>query len=348
MKRNALISLVSISALVIAAFSARPVAADDETHDVEIKIVAPLDAADCSASPPTISVLGLTIDVSAATIEAQSSATPVPTPTTPPTPGDDGTHHGSRPVPSPGQPGCYYYCPPTPLAAQPNSAGCSALTVGQAVEVKLGSDALPLVATDVKQDTSSPSEDEVQAPLQGADATAQTITVLGLTIDVSGAGVDGSDDDGSSSTPIDLTQLTQGQFVDVKLASSTAPLTATQLEVKNFTNQIAVEMDDANGNALDDVDAAGNPVDDITADVSELVVVQNPPAANGTSTGRRLKRIRLHAGTNGTLALTGLPTGTAVIRVTRTSNGVTTIGRRGVIVRGNTTRSVRIRLRPLN
>ncbi len=344
MKRNALISLVSIFVLALAALSSRPAAADDETQDVDIKIVAPLDATDCTASPPTITVLGLTIDVSGATIDVQASATPVPTPAATPSPGDDGTHHSSRPAGNPQQPGCYYYCAPTPPAAQPTSAGCAALVLNQIVEVKLPSDALPLTATAVKQDGSQ-SEDEVQAPIQSIDTAGQTITVLGLTIDVSGAGVDGADDSGSSSTPIDLTQLQQGQFVEVKLASNTPPLTATELEVKNFANQLEIEMDDANGNAIDDVDAAGNPVDDITVDVSDMVVVQNPPAANGTSTGRKLKRIHLHAGTNGSVALTGLPTGAATITVTRTNNGVTTVGRRGLMVWANTTRSIRLRLR---
>src|SRR5689334_7605883 len=66
MKRFTLGVLLSALLLALAAWAPQRAAADDETGDTEIKIQAPLDAVDCTAN--TISVLGLTIDISTAAI----------------------------------------------------------------------------------------------------------------------------------------------------------------------------------------------------------------------------------------------------------------------------------------
>ncbi len=72
--------VVAFGLAIIAALGSLPqrASADDETTDTAIKIQAPLDATDCSGTPPTISALGLTIDISAATIEAAAADTPAP------------------------------------------------------------------------------------------------------------------------------------------------------------------------------------------------------------------------------------------------------------------------------
>lgn len=341
MRRNLCLCALAMAAIA-GAVSRRPALADDETRDVTTRITAPLEAADCAATPATITVLGLVIDVSAATIEAQSSAPPTPTPA--PQPGDDGTHSHSGGGVTGGQPtGCYYYCTPSPTATPQSSASCGTLVLGQTVEVTLAGDAAPLAAIDVRQDGNQ-TEPELQAPVQAIDAGA--ITLLGLNVDVSGAGLDGSDDTGVSSQPIALTQLVTGQFVEVELGSASAPLKAAALEVKNFANQLQLDVRDANGNAIDDVDVNRDPVDDVQVDISDMVIVQSSTGVN-TAPSRQLKRVRLHAVANGGLTLGGLPTGAATIIVRRLSNGVTSADRRGAMVTANGSRVIHLRLHPL-
>ena len=325
MKRTGFLML-SVAAVAVAAFLAQRAAADDETDELEIKIQAPLGAAACDAAPPTITVLGLTIGISAATFEGEDHGS--------------GASQGADddPEDEDGQ----------------GPAGCAALVPGQVVEVKLASDAVPLAATAVGQKGSDAGELEIKAPIQAVDATAKTITVLGLKIDVSGARLDGADDkdDDANNQPIDLSQLMAGQFVEVKLAPGRLPaLAATELEVKNFTNQVRVEVDDANGKEVEDEDDDGAEIDDVDVSVTEFVVVRNSAAGTGGSaalTGpRRVRKVlQFHQATNGSFVLGGLPTGLAKIVVTRVVNGVATGARRGILVRGNVTRTFRVRLRP--
>jgi hypothetical protein len=350
MKRMMQLSVLAATALAFA-LSTRQAVADDETSDTEIKVRASLDSTNCDATPPTVTVLGLTIDVSTAAIEATSGA---------PDPGevDDSTSHrqggGGRGGNDPAPGGCYYCTPPaatpTPTAAPataPTATGCAGLVVGKLVEVRLASDGAPLVATSVKQNGDGNAESEIKAPIQSIDAS--TIMLLGLTVDVSGAGIAGSDDDDQSPEAIDPSQLIVGQFAEVKLASSTPPLVATEIEVKNFTNQVEVEIEDNHGDAINDVDDDGNPVDDISIDVIALTSVQRPApagAAIGTVRGRTRKQLHFHTSANGNFTLNGLPTGFAKVVVTRVQAGTTSVSRRIARVRGNEARRIRIRLRP--
>lgn len=320
MKRAWVVLLGAVTAVVFTAWLSHSARGDDETGDVEIKIAATLDAVDCTATPPTVSVLGLTIDLSNAANEGDSESTEGDT--------GDGTGDGS------GDDG-----------GGDSNGGCAALQVGQSVEVKLASDVPDpttghLVATEVEQ--GGDGEAAIQAPLQGVDSTGQTITLLGLMVDVSHASFDGADDnseDGSSQA-IDLSQLMVGQSVEVKLDASQLPaLVATELEVKNFANQVEVELDDENGE-VDDGE------DDVDIEVDETVVVQNPTAA--AAAPRRVKQvIHFRMSTSGSFVLPGLPTGRAKITATRVAGGLTKVGHRRVRVRGNMTRSVRLRLRPV-
>jgi hypothetical protein len=305
-------------------------AADDETGDTEIKIRAPLDAVDCTAN--TISVLGLTIDISTAAIDGGN--------------GDGGNqdgNHGGGASDGNSQGGDDGGDNGNTNGGQ---SGCTALLANQGVEVKLASDSTPLTATRVSRGGGD-NEVKVEAPIQFVDATANTITALGLVVDVSQANVGGADDhsqDGNSQ-PIDLTQVMQGQFVEMSLASNQPPLSATEVRVLNFANQVEVEVDDSNGQQVDDTDDNGNPVDDVEVEVDETVVVQNPtPGVTGTATKRVRKVLRLHRTSNGGVMLGGLATGHAMISVTRTVNGVTSVGRRSLVVRPNTRRQVRMRL----
>jgi hypothetical protein len=279
-------------------------AADDETEQVAVKVRAPIDATACDATPPTITVLGLSIDVGTASFGESS----------------DGSGGGGSGDDDAGSGGA--------------ARSCATLAAGQSVEVKLGGDSAPLAATEIGAE----GEDgvRVQGPVQGVDTAAQTITVLGLTIDVSQANLDGANDDDSESQPTDLTQLTSGQDVEVQLDASQLPaLVATGVEIKNMTNEVEVEVADETGQ---DVEDSG---DDMDVTVTETVVVHTTVAG---TTRRARRQVQFHRSAGGTFVISGLPTGSATIAITRTSNGVTTTGHRRTRVRANRTRSVRLRL----
>ena len=299
MKRMVFPLVAILGAFALALAPAHRAVADDETDEVEIKIQAPLDAADCAAVPSTISVLGLTIDISTATFDGEGASS------------------------------------------------CATLVSGQSVEVQLASDIAPLAATKIGQNGSGGGEADVdvKAPLQASDPTAQTITVLGLTISVSGANLEGADDEDTdvSNQTIDLSQLMVGQFVEVKLDAGQLPaLVATELEVKNFGNEIEVEVDDLDGTEVDDVDDNGDPVDDVEVDVTETVKVQN---ATPGMPSKVVKAVSFHTASNGSFKLSGLPTGKAKITVTRVKGGVTTTRTKGTKVKSNTTRILHMKLR---
>jgi len=318
---------VGIGTLFLATHRA---AADDETGDTEIKIQAPLDKVDCTVN--TISVLGLTIDISTAAIDAGN--------------GDSGGQDGSQG--DGGGDGSRQGSDDGGDNGGTNGAasGCAALVANQPVEVKLASDSTPLAATEVSQGGDD-NEVKVEAPIQMVDVTGMTITALGLVVDVSQANMGGADDDwqDGNSQPIDLTQVMQGQFVEMSLASNQPPLSATEVQVRNFANQVEVEVDDSHGRQVDDMDDNGDPVDDVDVEVDESVTVQNTtPGAPATATKRVRKVLHLHRTSNGGVMLTGLATGRAKISITRTANGVTSVGRRSVGVKPNTRRHVRMRL----
>ena len=60
--------------LVLGAWPAGGVRAESDADQTPVTIVAPIDATSCSATPPTITVLGQTIDVSAAAISGADDA----------------------------------------------------------------------------------------------------------------------------------------------------------------------------------------------------------------------------------------------------------------------------------
>jgi hypothetical protein len=308
--------------LALVALLAPLAIADDETEKVKIEIEAPLEAVDCAAIPPTITVLGLTIDIGSAKIEGE---------------GDDYDHarHSDH-----------------------NDGTCADLIPGQGVEVKLASD-MPdpitglLVAVEVKvEDDECEGDDDhdsvkVEAPLQAIDTISNTVTVLGLVIDISQAELEGDDDDEDKyedkhhlarhsdndddddcdEPPLDITQLIVGQFVEIKLVSAQPPLLATKLEVKNFDNEVEVEVEDQ-----DDADD-----DDIEIDVAVTTLVKaNKKAVK--------KVLTFHTVGNGSVKLNGLPTGKAKIVATRISDG--RVGKSAVKVKKNDSKRVRVRLKP--
>lgn len=291
----------------------RSAIADDETDEVEIKLQAPLDAVDCAATPPTVTVLGLSVDISQVASDGSGDDTS----------GETGDGGGS------GDDG-----------GSGGAGGCAALAAGQTVEVKLASDALPLTAKELgggggEGDSSA----EIKAPVQAVDAAGGTITVLGLTVDVSQAGVEGDDDEGDGEgqggQAIDLTQVTAGQFVEIKLDASKLPaLVAAEISVKNFSNQVELEIEDSQGEDIGDDDS-------VDVSVTETVVVQDQTA---TRVRRVRKVVQFNQTGHGRVVLGGLPTGRALITVSRSGATAAETGKRRTKVLPNTRRTVRVRM----
>lgn len=308
MKRIPFGLMLSALILAFATWLSARVLADDETDEVEVRVQAPLDAANCAGTPPTVTLLGLTIDISAASLDTNADCEECPDVT------------------------------------------CADLVVGQVTEVKLAGDTPDpisglLSATEVDLGGGECEEGacdavKIQGPLQAIDPSGPSVTVLGLVVDISQASLQGADDEDTEGTNplVDVSQLMVGQIVDMTLVSNLPPLAASTLEVKNFTNEVDGQVNDENGNQVDD-----GAVDDVQVDVEETVVVTPPPAPGAP---RRVKKVlKFHTTTNGNFTLSGLPTGRAKIVVTRVHDGITTMRHRRVRVRGNIARTVRVRLR---
>ena len=200
----------------------------------------------------------------------------------------------------------------------------------------------------------------IQAPLQAVDPAALTVQVLGLSVDISTASVEGADDDdcGQSTLsarvrghdeggdegdegddqdgddegcmPVDVSELMPGQFVQIKLNPDSLPtLVATQIEVKNFTNGILVQVVRARGRS------ASGPVQ---VSVMDSVRVRD---ASGHLVTRRLS---FQAIGSGRILIQGLPTGQARVTVRRLSSGARATVQR-VPVMANRVRTVRVPLR---
>jgi len=314
--KHALSAVVGVVvAVVLTGFPAAQCAwADDESDEVEIKIRAPLD--DCIPSPPTIVVLGLMIDAGGDVVQV----------------GEDATG---------------------PL-------DCTQLAPNEVVKVELASDTTAsLKATKIELRGSDEGDEagdggdenvvKVQAPFEGLTTVGAStgIILLGgrLTIDVTHAVLEGADDESDGDEqPIDLTTLMTGTFVEVTLdlmLTSDIPgaFVATTLEVKNFTNHVDVEVLGPDGEVVDDRDAAGNPVNDVRVELTETVKVHGARRGRG---GRSKRVLHFHTRSNGSVVLSGLPTGHGKVRATRVVGGSTMTGQGRVVVGPNGTRHRRI------
>lgn len=296
--------------LALMAFVVQLAVADDEGENTKIEIKAPLEAVNCAGVPPTITVLGLVIDIGQAKIENDEEE-------------DDDVNE---------IPGV-----------------CADLVVGHVVEVRLASD-LPntttglLTALKVEEEGEDCDDDdcvEVEAPIQAVDQIGQTITVLGLVIDISHAEIEGDDDDdeGEGGSQADASQLIVGQFVEVELASSQAPFVADEIEIKNFGNEVELEVVDADGNEVEDDD------DDVEIQVTVTATASAPaPGVKAPSKGGK-KVLKFHARSNGSTVLNGLPTGAAKVVVTRLRDGRKSTAKASAKILGQDTTHLLVRLK---
>lgn len=345
MKRRSFTWLLSLLAAAALLAPAGRALADDESDEVRTEIKAPLEAAACDAVPQTITVLGLTIDVTGAHFESEDE-------------GDaDGESEAFSSASSEQE---------DEVEGEDDAEGedemdddgeenddvpatCADLLVGRTVEVKLASDLAPLVATEVEQEDDE-DEIEIKGPIQAADPMLGTITVLGLSIDISTARVEGCDDedDDYGNQGIDPATLMVGQFVEVELDPNALPdLVAAELEVKNYANTVEVEIEDALGNEVDDLDEDGQPMQTVTVEVTQTVrTATYVPTKKGKMKLKKSKQtLSFQAQDNGRVVLHGLPTGKARLNVTRELGDLTSRGRAAVTVAPNSVTTAVVRLK---
>jgi hypothetical protein len=254
-------------------------------HVDEIKLKAPITALDCSGSSQTITMLGLTIDVTDASFGSKWN-----------------WHwgHGKR--------GWYH-----------GELTCADLKVGQTVVAELSGDISNGLPTAMEVEVRGDHDGDVlvSAPLDAIDTSAHTVTLLGLTVDVSAAKL--RDDNGNTIT---LDQLTQDQFVDIDLTSDKTPLLAASLVARTGTNQLHIKVFDEKGKAV------------TNSTVKAVITVKN---------GKSVV-IREATGT-GSLILTSIPAGQVKVAITRVNNGKTSKASASVAMKSNTNKLISARLK---
>ena len=201
------------------------VATKIRVHIDEIKVQAPIDVIDCTAK--TVTLLGLTIDISTARFEG------------------DREHEGK----DLDKVNC-------------EDLTCADLKVGQVVKVELISD-IPdpttgfFKATEIEREDCDDDEVKIAAPLTSIDAGTGTVIVLGLTIDISIAII--TDDNDKT---INADELIAGQYAEIDLDSTKLPLlSATRLEAQDPISHVQVKLLDKKGKPLT---AVGNVKADVT------------------------------------------------------------------------------------
>jgi hypothetical protein len=217
--------------------------------------------------------------------------------------------------------------------------------VGQTVEVELAGD-ITNAAGNLKAgkvDLQGSSNDlKIKGAIQAI--AGKDITLLGRNVDIRGAELQGLDDKGTDSVPANFGQLAVGQFVEVNLVSSTPPLTAHEVEIENFTNEIEVELLDDNGVDFNDS------FDDVDIEVRDHVLVKVPAHTSPLdgATVRRSKTRHYHSSSNGSFKLHGLFTGKAKLIIEREHDGQKSRATRRLRIRGDKHHHETVRLHRVN
>ncbi|MEI6236114.1 MAG: DUF5666 domain-containing protein [Planctomycetota bacterium] len=326
MVRNFILALIMPLVMVIAG-----VVRADDGGDLEIAIKAPVQAVDTVAG--TITVLGLVINVPATAFTVGGEH-------------HGGGHHSAIKARHEGESGGGGN-----TGGGDNSGGddgdddndgdptnttpltLDTLIVGQFIEIKMSTDVAPLTAVEVSDAGGYTVNPKIHGTIQAVDTVANTVTVLGATIDISTATIDGCNDDDSETVATDAIVLAVGQSVSITLDPAQLPLlVATSVNVKNFTNQIDVELEDNHGNHVGDDDT-----EDTTVDVTQSVKVVN------TVTGKISKKtvhIRTKTRT-GKISLAGLAPGKAKLVITRKGKSY----RKMVTIAANGTSSIKVKVK---
>jgi hypothetical protein len=191
---------------------------------------------------------------------------------------------------------------------------CENLRVGQTVAVELING---LTAREVELRGGHDDGVMVSAPIEAVNPSSKTVTVLGLTIDMSAAKL--KDDNEHTIT---LDQLIEGQFVDIDLTSDQTPLLAVSLIARTGTNQLHIRVFDEKGKLV----TGGTVKATVTVKNGKSVIVRE---ATGT----------------GALILTSIPAGQAKITITRIHDGKTSKATASVPMKSNTNKLINARLK---
>ncbi|OGW25920.1 MAG: hypothetical protein A2X59_02370 [Nitrospirae bacterium GWC2_42_7] len=196
--------------------------------------------------------------------------------------------------------------------------------MGQTVAIELVSDTPDpvtglLTATEIEVEDDHEDDMAISAPLQAIDPAGTSVTVLGLLVDISKATLLSD-----NLHLITASQLVVGQFVDLDLASSQAPLSASLLVAESGITEGHVFVMDEKGKPVNDVDA------DVKAEVRVTVAK---------------KILKIQATSNGAFHLAALPAGRATISVTRVHNGKTSKANASFRVTANTKSNLNIKLK---
>jgi hypothetical protein len=205
------------------------------------------------------------------------------------------------------------------------------VAVGQIIKVELVGDTLPLTASSYSDVSAYEQNIKLKAPVQAVDAVNKTITVLGLTVDISTATADGANDDHSLSVPIATASLVVGQNAEIYLDGTKLPaLSALRIQVRNFSNQVAVHMTKEHGAEIE------NEVEAIHVEVEQKISVLDSHGKKVNKTSHQVTETH-----NGVFDLSGLSPGRARITVVR--NGTTV--RKSVTIKPNMAVPLAIKLR---
>jgi len=223
---------------------------------------------------------------------------------------------------------------------------CTDLVVTEQVRVKLFNDISSatgkLRAGRVIPTGNSGSPPRIQAPIQAKDASGNTLTLLGVSVDISQGLLEGMDDHGTDTgnVPADPSQLIVGQFVQVKLAAGTPPFIADEVEIENFKNEVEVELEDEHGVEIHDLS------DDIEIEVHNHTIARVPAHTSPTDGALVAKKRtrRFHTSSDGKFTLHGMFTGEAKIIVERHHGGKRTHGKRVARIKSDKHGHLRIRL----
>jgi hypothetical protein len=188
-------------------------------HLIQIFVEAPLDSApDCTATPPTISVLGLSIDISKATLNKE------------------GWGGGT-------------------LTCTDLTAGQTVTAILASAAPPLAATEVNVMEGGCWCDHRGWADVEVSAPLMSittgtSTPPTTTVTVLGtLDVNITNAFLVAG-----WGAPITLQDLVVGQYVKMTLASNIPPLTAEVVEVENPGSLVTFQVYDENHHHVDDGD----------------------------------------------------------------------------------------------
>lgn len=310
---------------------------DDNT--IRTTVQGPVQSVNCTATPPTVQILGLTIDVSklvthSSTATSTSTSTGTSTSTSTSTTRDHGEDDQGDDNQGNEDGG--------DDDGEGHGTSCSSI-VGLTVRLGLVNDQPPLQALNGKLVGGYNSSIFVQGPVQAVDTSTSTITVLGLTISTL------TSNGNTSTSLVDLSTLLVGDQVTAFLKSDKAPLTAYAIMVKHQDNGIMLNLsgdDDDEDKECEIEEVVSTPPNTTpTGSLTSATTTSTTATTSKASKQKSVKKVyhfkKTIKGANGHVALRGLPAGTAKISIRK---GGKIVAHKTVKILPHATQSVTVQL----